>query len=92
MVAPPVVMGALRRWSLSGVALWLAGIALVIAWGVAVLADMDRADATGGRGSIFHGIGWLVAAVAAAGGCVLPAARPRGVRAQLQPPAGPAAG
>ena len=75
VVGPPVVMGALHRWSLSGVALWLAGIALVIAWGAALLADMDRADATGGSGSIFHGIGWLVAAVAAAGACVVLAAR-----------------
>ena len=88
VVGPPVVMAALRRWSLGGVALWLAGIGL----GVASLADMDRADATGGSGSIVHGIGWLVAAVAVAAACIVLAARPRGVQAQLQRPTGPAAG
>ena len=78
VVAPPVVMAGSRRWSRSGVALWLVGIGLLVAWGAAVLADMDRADATGGSGSTSHGIGWLVAAVAVAGVCaVLAARRPR---------------
>ena len=74
-------MGAVRRWSLGGVALWLAGIALLVAWGAALFADMDRADATGGSGSILHGIGWLVAAVAAATASIVLAARPRTVSA-----------
>ncbi len=75
VVVPPVVMAALRRWSRSGVVPWLAGIALLVAWGAASVADMERADATGGSGSNSHGIGWLVAAVAVAGACVVLAAR-----------------
>jgi hypothetical protein len=41
---------------------------------------MDRADATGESGNILSGIGWLLAALAAATASVVLAARPRGVR------------
>ena len=77
---PPVVMGVRRRWSLLGAALWLAGVALAVAWVAAWLADMDRADATGESGNILSGIGWLLAALGAATASVVLAARPRGVR------------
>jgi hypothetical protein len=77
-------MPALRRRSIGGVVLWLAGIGPAVAWGASAIADMEHADVTGGRGDIFHGVGWLVAAVAAvaaATASIVLAARPRGVRA-----------
>ncbi|SFT43466.1 hypothetical protein SAMN05660657_00761 [Geodermatophilus amargosae] len=66
VLAPVVVMADLRRWRPLPVLLWLIGTALAVAWVRALGADVDRADATGGRGSILAGIGWLVTAVAAA--------------------------
>ena len=81
VVVPPVVMAVRRRWSLIGAALWLAGIGLVVGWGVASSAEMDRVDATGESGSIFSEIGWLLAAAAAAIASVVLASRSRSVRA-----------
>ena len=80
VVAPPVVMAGSRRWSRSGVALWLVGVALAVGWGVAWNAGMDRADATGDSGSLVGELGWLVAAVAAATASIVLAVRPRGIR------------
>ena len=81
LVTPPVVMAVRRRWSIGGVVLWAAGIALVVAWGAASIAEMDRVDATGEGGSIVSEIGWLLAAAAAATASVVLAVRPRGARA-----------
>lgn len=81
VLVPPVVMAEQGRWSLPGVALWLSGVALAMGWVVASFVEMDRVDASGESGSIFSEVGWLVAAVAAATGSVVLAARRRGVRA-----------
>ena len=51
-IVPPVLMAASRCWSPAGVALWLLALGLLAAWTAAGTADMDRADATGGTGSI----------------------------------------
>jgi hypothetical protein len=80
-VAPLVVMAARSRWSVAGVALWLAAAALAVGWGVASIVEMDRVDATGGTGNAFSEVGWLVCAVAAATASIVLAARSRGVRA-----------
>jgi len=77
VLAPVVVMADLRRWRPVPVLLWLLGTALVVAWVRALGADVERADATGGRGSILAGIGWLVTAVAAAALSVAAARRGR---------------
>lgn len=65
-VVPPVVMGAWRRWSPAGLVLWLLALGMLAAWMAAGSADIDRADATGGTGSIWAGVGWLLGAAAAA--------------------------
>lgn len=70
-VVPPVAMAASRRWSPAAVGLWGLALGLLAAWVAAASADMDRADATGGTGSILTGVGWLLAAAAAATGSVV---------------------
>ncbi len=42
----------------------------LVAWGAAASAGIDRADATGGQGSIWTGAHWLLAAVAVAAAAV----------------------
>lgn len=84
-VVPPVVMAARRRWSPAGVALWLLALGLLAAWMAAGSADIDRADATGGTGSIWVGLGWLAGAAAAAAGSVTT------VRRDTRRPASPGA-
>ena len=65
VLAPVVVMADLRRWRPLPVLLWLLGTALVVAW-VRTLEE--------GEG-VLAGIGWLVAAGAAAGLSVATARR-----------------
>jgi hypothetical protein len=69
-VGPPIAMAVRRRWSLPGLALWLFALGLLVAWGAAASAGIDRADATGGQGSIWTGAHWLLAAVAVAAAAV----------------------
>ena len=69
-VVPPVVMGVRRGWSVTGVVLWVLALGLLVAWSAAASADMDRADTTGGTGSILAGFGWLLTAGAVAAGSV----------------------
>jgi hypothetical protein len=64
---PLAVMARGRRWTLGGVALWLTSLGFSTLWMVALWRDIDRADATGESGSIFAGLGWVIAAGAAAG-------------------------
>ena len=66
VLAPVAVMADLRRWRPLPLLLWSAGTALAVVWVLALDADTERADATGGRGSILAGVGWLVTALAAA--------------------------
>jgi hypothetical protein len=64
-IAPPVTMLARRRATWPALALYLAGLAFLVAWVLAMNHDMDRADETGGAGSILAGGQWLLAAVLA---------------------------
>ena len=80
-IGPLVVMAVRHRWTVPSVGAWLLGLVLLGFWSAAGSADMDRADATGGQGSILAGVGWLVAAVAAAvAAVVLTRRRDSGVR------------
>ena len=74
-VVPLAVMASRRRWTLGGVATWLASLGFLALWLVALSRDMDRADATGGSGSILAGFGWVIAAGVAAACSVLIARR-----------------
>jgi len=65
-VIPLVVMASQRRWTIGGVAMWLAGLGFLALWMVALWRDMDGVDATGESGSILAGFGWVIAACAAA--------------------------
>lgn len=77
-LAPVVFMGAERRWSVAGVALWLVAAALAVGWVVATIVEMDRVDAAGTAGNAFSEVGWLLGAAAAAtASIVLAARRPR---------------
>ena len=67
---PLVVMADGRRWSLAGVALWLASLGLLVAWFVAAWRAFDRADAGLEEGSIFAGGEWVIAALLAAAASV----------------------
>lgn len=82
VLAPPVFMGAERRWSVAGVALWLAAAALGVGWFVATNAEMDRVDAAGTGGNAFSEVGWLLGAVASATASFVLAAR----RSPSRPP------
>jgi hypothetical protein len=77
-LVPPIVMAGRRRWPLPAVALWLLAIGLLVAWSAAASADIDRADATGGEGSIWAGAPWLFAAAVAGGAAVRTVTRPGG--------------
>jgi hypothetical protein len=59
VLAPVVVMADLRRWRPLPVLLWLLGTALVVAW----VRTLEEDEVQG----VLAGIGWLVAAAAAAG-------------------------
>jgi hypothetical protein len=65
-VIPLVVMASRRRWTIGGVAMWLAGLGFLALWMVALWRDMDGVDATGESGSILAGFGWVIAACATA--------------------------
>jgi hypothetical protein len=69
-VVPPVAMASMHRWPPSAVALWVLGLGLLAAWTVAGATDIDRADATGGTGSLWAGLGWLIGSAVAAAGSV----------------------
>ena len=79
VVVPPIVMADQRRRSPVAAGLWLAAVALVVGWVVAVVVEMDRVDATGGTGSILAEGEWLVAAVVVATASVLVSRRRAGV-------------
>ena len=81
-VVPPVVMAVSRRGPWPAVGSYLVALGLLARWMAAGAADIDRADATGGSGSILAGVWWLVAAVVAATAAVL-VVRSRAARAQL---------
>jgi len=70
-VVPPVVMAVSQRWPWPAVAAYLVAVGLLAGSMAAASADIDRADATGGSGSILAGGGWLAAAVLAAAAAVL---------------------
>ncbi|SDO18688.1 hypothetical protein [Geodermatophilus sp. DSM 45219] len=77
-LAPAVFMGAERRWSAVGVALWLVAAALAVGWFLATIVEMDRVDAAGTGGNAFSEVGWLLGAVTTAiASIVLAARRPR---------------
>ena len=65
-VVPLAVMASRRRWPRGAIATWLTSLGFLALWLVALSSDMDRADATGGSGSILAGAGWAIAAGAAA--------------------------
>ena len=48
-LVPLVAMAEGRRWSLGGVALWLAGLGFLVAWFVCLGAAVLLADLTEGR-------------------------------------------
>ena len=75
VLAPLVFMGAERRWSVAGVALWLVAAALAARWVVATIVEMDRVDAAGSGGNASSEVGWLLGAVAAATASIVLAAR-----------------
>jgi hypothetical protein len=60
LIAPPIVIAVRRRRVLLASLLQLGAVGSLFAWLVAWNADFDRADATGGAGNAFSGIGWLV--------------------------------
>ena len=68
---PLVAMAEGRRWSLGGVALWLAAIGFLVLWFVTAWRAFDRADAGLESGSILAGGEWVLAAIAAAACSVL---------------------
>jgi apolipoprotein N-acyltransferase len=80
---PLVAMAEGRRWSLGGVALWLASLGFLVLWAVTAWRAFDRADAGLEAGSILAGGEWVLAALAAAACSVLvtwrrrPTCRPR---------------
>jgi hypothetical protein len=68
---PLVAMAEGRRWSLGGLALWLAGLGFLVLWFVTAWRAFDRADAGLEAGSILAGGEWVIAACLAAAGSVL---------------------
>jgi hypothetical protein len=52
---PLVAMAEGRRWSLGGLALWLAGLGFLVLWFVTAWHAFDRADAGLEAGSILTG-------------------------------------
>jgi hypothetical protein len=66
VLVPPITAAACRRVTAPAALLYAAALGLTVAYIAASLADMERADLTGGSGSAFAGGLWLVAAVAAA--------------------------
>jgi hypothetical protein len=64
-IVPPIVAATYRRTPAAWAALYVVALGLVGANWYALSENMDRADHTGGGGSIFGGAPWLVAAVAA---------------------------
>ena len=80
-LVPPVVMTTRHRWSLPAVVWWLLALGLLVVQSAVVSGDIDRADATGGEGSIWVGTPWLVAAAVASGAAVRTAVR------RVRPPA-----
>lgn len=77
LLAPPITMLVYRRLAGSAALLYGVAFALLAVWIVAVIAHMDVADRTGGRGSILAGGQWLVAAAAAATASVVLTVRSR---------------
>jgi len=75
VVVPPIVMITCRQRVAPALLLYVAALAMLVAWVSAANAHMDWADRTGGQGSAFAGSGWLLAAVAAAGGALFLATR-----------------
>ena len=75
LILPPVFLAVGRRRLPLASGLYLATVALLVAWVVTGIADMDRADRTGGEGSIFAGAVWLVLALAAATGSIVASLR-----------------
>lgn len=76
-VMPLAAMAEGRRWSLGGVALWLAGLGFLVLWLVTAWRAFDRADAGLESGSILAGGEWVIAAGLAALGSVLVTRRRR---------------
>lgn len=66
VVIPLVVMADGRRWSIGGVAMWLASLGFLALWFVVAWRAFDRADAGLEPGSIVAGTGWVIPACAAA--------------------------
>jgi hypothetical protein len=76
-VVPAAVMIDGRRWSVGGVGLWMLSVALLVLWIVALDRNMTHADETGGPGSIWAGVGWLIGAGVTASACVAVTVRRR---------------
>ena len=71
VIVPLALMADGRRWSVGGVALWLASLGFLVLWFVAAWRAFDRADAGLEEGSILAGGEWVIAACVAAAGSVL---------------------
>ena len=81
-VVPLITLLTGRRRVVPAGLLYLAALAMLVAYVVTANAHMDWADRTGGQGSILAGAGWLIGAVAAAAGAVyLSLVRPRATTA-----------
>lgn len=66
VVLPVVVFFVLSRRSISAVVTWALAVLLLAFWFLAGIADIERADATGGEGNIYSGWQWLALAATAA--------------------------
>jgi hypothetical protein len=74
VLLPPVVLFVDRRGRRPVVGALLAiDLLCLVAWYLALAANMSTADETGGPGSLLAGVGWLIGAAVAAVGSVLEA-------------------
>jgi hypothetical protein len=75
-VIVPLAILATYRWHLvPAVLLHLATLTLLVTWFVAMNADMDSADRTGGQGHAWAGAGWFLGAMATATATIVVATR-----------------
>jgi hypothetical protein len=74
-VLPLAAMAVGHRRLIPAVLLYLATLTLLAAWFVAMNANMDWADRTGGAGNALAGAGWFLGAMATAAATIRVATR-----------------